>query len=79
MTTGDHIETIHAYLDLLIIVTASPDAENAMSGIRPASAHRSGWPGDLKPKRTARRFMPAGVTFILTKPAQAEFAGLIVF
>jgi hypothetical protein len=33
MTTGDHIETINAYLDLLIIITASPDAENALPGI----------------------------------------------
>jgi hypothetical protein len=33
MTTSDHIETINAYLDLLIIITASPDAENALLGI----------------------------------------------
>jgi hypothetical protein len=33
MTTGDHIETIQAYLDLLIIVTASEDTESAMLGM----------------------------------------------
>ena len=33
MTTGDHIETIQAYLDLLIVLTASEDAENAMLGM----------------------------------------------